>query len=111
AQELGRYGVRSNCVVPALARTRLSATGPGVADVIAEPEAGRLDVWDPANVPPLVAYLATASCPYTGATFHVQGGAIRLMEPWQLGRGVDREGRWTVTELAEALAPDAAGAS
>ena len=44
------------------------------------------DVWDPANVSPLVAYLATADCPFTGATFFVQGGTVQLMEPLADGR-------------------------
>jgi NAD(P)-dependent dehydrogenase (short-subunit alcohol dehydrogenase family) len=104
AQELVRYGVRSNCVVPA-ARTRLTATVPGLGDMVAAPPDDRFDVWDPANVSPMVAYLATEGCPFNGKTFFVQGGAVRLFEPWGVGDGVEREGRWTVEELAEVLAP------
>jgi NAD(P)-dependent dehydrogenase (short-subunit alcohol dehydrogenase family) len=44
AQELGRYGVRSNCVCPA-ARTRLSETAPGIGTMIAAPADDRFDVW------------------------------------------------------------------
>src|SRR5215203_3683586 len=58
AQELGRYGVRVNCIAPA-ARTRLTEATPGLGEVVAAPSEG-FDVWDPANVSPLVAYLATA---------------------------------------------------
>ena len=104
AQELVRYGVRSNCVVPA-ARTRLTETVPGLGDMVAAPPDDRFDVWDPANVSPMVAYLATEGCPFNGKTFFVQGGAVRLFEPWGVGDGVEREGRWTVEELAEVLAP------
>jgi NAD(P)-dependent dehydrogenase (short-subunit alcohol dehydrogenase family) len=104
AQELVRYGVRSNCVVPA-ARTRLTETVPGLGDMVAAPPDDRFDVWDPANVSPMVAYLATEDCPFNGKTFFVQGGAVRLFEPWGVGDGVEREGRWTVDELAEVLAP------
>ena len=46
AQELGRYGVRCNCVCPS-ARTRLSETAPGVGDMIAAPDDDRFDVWSP----------------------------------------------------------------
>src|SRR4051812_48803833 len=46
AQELGHYGVRSNCIVPA-ARTRLTEATPGLGDVVAPPADG-FDVWDPA---------------------------------------------------------------
>jgi NAD(P)-dependent dehydrogenase (short-subunit alcohol dehydrogenase family) len=104
AQELGRYGVRSNCVVPA-ARTRLTEAVPGLGDMVAPPPDDRFDLWDPANASPLVAYLATQACPFTGGTFFVQGGSVRLFEPWRLGDGVERDGQWTVDELAAALAP------
>ena len=110
AQELARYGVRSNCVCPA-ARTRLSETAPGIGSMIAAPADGRFDVWDPANISPLVAYLSTASCPFNGTTFYAQGGAVKVVAPWTFGEGVERDGRWTVGELADALEPLAARAS
>lgn len=103
AQELARYGVRSNCIAPA-ARTRLTEATPGLGEVIQPPKDG-FDVWDPANVSPLVAYLATPGCPFTGETFFVQGGAVKLMEPWRIAEGVEREERWSVSDLASALAP------
>ncbi len=54
ADELGRYGVRANAIAPA-ARTRMTESTPGLADAIAEPEdVSRFDVWNPANVSPLV---------------------------------------------------------
>ena len=52
-------------------------------------------MWDPANVSPLVAYLATEDCPITGRTFLVQGGTIRMMEPWSFGDRLDRDDRWS----------------
>jgi NAD(P)-dependent dehydrogenase (short-subunit alcohol dehydrogenase family) len=104
AQELGRYGVRSNCVCPA-ARTRLSESAPGIGSMIAPPADDRFDVWDPANVAPLAAYLATADCPFTGTTFYIQGGAVKLVQPWSFGDGIERDGRWTVDDLRAGLAP------
>jgi NAD(P)-dependent dehydrogenase (short-subunit alcohol dehydrogenase family) len=103
AQELSRYGVRSNCIAPA-ARTRLTEATPGLSDVIQAPaDGGQFDVWDPANVSPLVAYLATADCQVTGATFFVQGGTVRIMEPWRMGERIERGTRWTVADLATEL--------
>ena len=61
------------------------------------------DVWDPANVSPLVAYLATADCPFTGETFYVQGGTVKLMQPWSMGEGIEQDERWTVAGLKDAL--------
>ncbi|HEX9995459.1 MAG TPA: SDR family oxidoreductase [Acidimicrobiales bacterium] len=108
AQELARYGVRSNCIAPA-ARTRLTESTPGLSDIVQAPEdAARFDVWDPANVSPLVAYLATEDCPFTGKTFFSQGGTVKVMEPWRMGDGVERDDRWTVEGLADALRPFAA---
>ena len=99
AQELARYGVRSNCIAPA-ARTRLTEATPGLGEVVAAPTEG-FDVWDPANVSPLVAYLATETCEVTGRTFFVQGGTVRVMEPWRMGERLERSGRWTIEELAQ----------
>ena len=106
AQELARYGVRSNCIAPA-ARTRLTEATPGLGDVVAAPTDG-FDLWDPANVSPLVAYLATADCPVTGRTFFIQGGTVRVMEPWRMGERLEQDTRWTIDGLGEAL-PDILG--
>ena len=101
AQELARYGVRSNCIAPA-ARTRLTEATPGLGEVVAAPADG-FDLWDPANVSPLVALLATADCDITGRTFFVQGGTVRVMEPWRMGERIERDARWTIDELRAAL--------
>ena len=103
AQELSRYGVRSNCIAPA-ARTRLTEATPGLGEVVAAPAEG-FDIWDPANVSPLVAYLASADCDITGRTFFVQGGTVRVMEPWRMGERLEREDRWTIDALAKELPP------
>jgi NAD(P)-dependent dehydrogenase (short-subunit alcohol dehydrogenase family) len=100
AKELVRYGVRSNAIAPA-ARTRLTEATPGLGDVVKAPEdASQFDVWDPANVSPFVAYLATADCPFTGEAFLVQGGVVQRFQPWWLAEKIDKGDRWTVAELA-----------
>jgi hypothetical protein len=57
------------------------------------------DVWDPANVSPLVAYLATEDCPANGKVFFVQGGTVKLMTGWVMAEGIERHDRWTVADL------------
>jgi NAD(P)-dependent dehydrogenase (short-subunit alcohol dehydrogenase family) len=111
AHELGRYGVRVNCVVPA-ARTRLTSATPGLGDIVKAPANGAsFDIWDPANVSPLVGWLATEGCPATGKVFFAQGGSVRLMNPWTMGEGVDRPHRLTLSELDDGLAPMVGGAA
>jgi len=99
AQELIRYGVRVNCIAPA-ARTRLTEATPGLGDIVKPPEdAGAFDVWDPANISPLIAWLATEDCPVTGKTYFIQGGQVRLFQPWTMTATIEKQGRWTVDEL------------
>ena len=103
AKELSRYGVRVNAIAPA-ARTRLTESTPGLADMVAAPtEAGKFDVWDPANISPLVGWLATEGCEATGRVFFVQGGRVAVFEPWSMAADIDREGRWSVAELDTAM--------
>jgi NAD(P)-dependent dehydrogenase (short-subunit alcohol dehydrogenase family) len=103
AQEVGRYGVRSNTIAPA-ARTRLTEQTPGFEDMIKKPEdPSAFDSWDPANVSPLVAYLATEECPFTGTTFFVQGGVVRLFQPWTMTETIEKDDRWTVAELEKEM--------
>ena len=105
AQELARYGVRVNAISPA-ARSRMTDTVPGLAQMFAPPEdPGVFDPWDPANMSPFVAYLVSDRCEATGKVFSVQGGRIQLFEPWALGGTAEKNGRWTIEELAGAVPP------
>jgi NAD(P)-dependent dehydrogenase (short-subunit alcohol dehydrogenase family) len=105
AKELVRYGVRSNCIAPA-ARTRLTLSTPGLGEMIQAPEeGGAFDIWDPANISPVVAYLASATCAFNGETFFIQGGQVRIVKTWEFGEGVEQNERWSVADLATALQP------
>jgi len=103
AKELIRYNVKSNTIAPG-ARTRLTLATPGLENIM-RPQEGSFDQWDPANISPLVAYLATSDCAFTGETFLVQGGNVTMIESWARGECVDSGAKWTVSDLAEALAP------
>ncbi len=97
AKELGRYGVRVNAIAP-VARTRLTEGLVGDADPT---DPAVFDPMDPANVSPWVAYLATRGCPVTGRVFLVYGGRVQLFQPWAIVDGIDKDGRWTIEELAD----------
>jgi len=103
AKELARYHVKSNTIAPG-ARTRLTLATPGLEDIM-KPREGAFDMWDPANISPLVAYLASEQCAFSGETFLVQGGSVTMVESWARGAGVERDSKWTVSDLADALAP------
>jgi NAD(P)-dependent dehydrogenase (short-subunit alcohol dehydrogenase family) len=103
AKELQRYDVVSNCIAPG-ARTRLTLATPGLEDIMAAPDAG-FDNWDPANVSPLVAYLSTEGCPFTGETFYVKGGVVKRVKSWEMADRIEKSGAWTVEELADTMAP------
>ena len=100
AGELGRYGVKVNCLAP-IARTRMTLATPGLEDLLKAPEDGSFDKWDPANISPLVAYLATADCPFTGGVFHVGGNEVGLFKGFSLAEDdiIAADGRWTVGGL------------
>lgn len=103
AQELRQYGVRTNAIAPA-ARTRLTEAAPGLADIVRPPEEpGRFDIWDPSNVSPLAAALASSASDANGRVFYIQGGTIRLFEPWAMDAMIDHDRRWTVEELVEEI--------
>jgi NAD(P)-dependent dehydrogenase (short-subunit alcohol dehydrogenase family) len=102
AKELARYDVKVNCIAPA-ARTRMTLATPGLSDIMAAREGGGFDEWDPANVSPLVAYLASTACRFTGETFYVQGGVVQRVRSWEMAESVRNDKRWDVAELAAAL--------
>jgi NAD(P)-dependent dehydrogenase (short-subunit alcohol dehydrogenase family) len=100
AEELARYGITANALAPA-ARTRMTETV--FADSMKAPESG-FDIHDPANVAPLVTWLASAEArDVTGCVFEVKGGMIMIAEGWRDGPMIDRGSRWHPAEVGEAV--------
>ena len=96
--EGARHGVRSNAVSPS-ARTRLI---PGVDT--AAPAAAGFDPRDPANVSPLVAWLAAADCPANGQYFQVYGSRLLVLTLPQIAHDLlNPRGRWTLEDLDREL--------
>lgn len=99
AVEMSRFGVKLNAIAPA-ARTPM--TEQVFAQTMAKPESG-FDPMDPANVSPLVVWLASAECEVTGRVFEVEAGIISVADGWQHGPKQDRGDRWPVTEIGAAV--------
>jgi NAD(P)-dependent dehydrogenase (short-subunit alcohol dehydrogenase family) len=112
AAELDRYGVRVNAISPA-ARTRITETVPSMVQMFAPPEdPNAFDTWHPANISPLVVYLASPTCTLTGQVLGIQGNQVAQYQGWSIGPKFETDGRWTVDELERTLAglgPAAAG--
>jgi hypothetical protein len=65
-----------------------------------EPDNGELDLFSPANISPLVAYLATENCPITGRVYAVQRGVISRLAGWH---DVETDGPWLIDDIAARL--------
>lgn len=96
ARELGRYNVTVNCIAPR-ARTPMTEVNPKFA----KPESG-FDKYDPANVSPMVAFLASDhASDVSGQTFIVLGDQVHRIRPTEIAGSVVAGGRpWTVEALA-----------
>jgi 3-oxoacyl-[acyl-carrier protein] reductase len=96
AREMKKYNVTANVVCPR-ARTRMTETVAGAMDFMGGPE------WDPEQIAPMVAFLASDdAADVSGQVFVVWGTKVHLMQGWQLVATVDRgEGRWTPQELID----------
>ncbi|KAA1421820.1 SDR family oxidoreductase [Nocardioides humilatus] len=103
ADELERYGVRVNAIAP-IARTRLTLATPGMGAIFAvEPEEGEVDLFSPAQISPLVAWLATEKCPVNGKVFAVSGGSIQQLKGWSVEHTIETDDDWTLDGVAESL--------
>ena len=100
AQELAGLGVRANAIAPA-ARTRMVMASPSVDQLM--PRHAGFDRHLPDHVSPLIVYLASSLCHFTGRVFGVEGPDVALYQPWSADWLVTGTGQWQVEELAEAL--------
>ncbi|HAX24623.1 MAG TPA: short-chain dehydrogenase [Chloroflexi bacterium] len=114
ANSLDRYGVTSNAILP-YAATRMIDSTPRAEKV--REETGKLpselaigSEGDPANVAPMVTYLATDDAHnINGHFFGVGGYTVGLYSHWELAGVLQADRRWTVQELID-LFPKTIGA-
>ena len=100
ATELARYGVTANALAPS-ARTNMTTQVAEFAERMKTPEDGSFDHFDPANISPLVVWLASShSAHVTGKVFELEGGKISLVDAWRAGPVEDKKARWQPEELS-----------
>ena len=97
AQELASLGVRVNALAPA-ARTRMVKEAPGVLAMM--PESDGFDRHAPEHNAPLVAYLASDLCRFTGRVFAIEGPDVAIYRPFQVEKDWSATGPWTPEDLA-----------
>ncbi|MEO8450336.1 MAG: SDR family NAD(P)-dependent oxidoreductase, partial [Gemmatimonadota bacterium] len=95
-----KYGVRSNAISPS-ARTRMLDSIPGMTERFPKPTGPDAnDMFDPANMSPLVGWLAEAECPATSQIFHVIGNRVFVIAPPTIASEWVHDGnRWTPAAL------------
>jgi 3-oxoacyl-[acyl-carrier protein] reductase len=112
ARDLGRYGVTCNAIAPG-AQTRMTATVPDAARQLrARTQAAtpgpmsRVVEATPEHVAPMAVWLCTNDAwNVNGKIFHVAGGVIALAHEETPIQSLEKNGRWTVEELA-AIVPN-----
>lgn len=102
AGELAHLGVRVNAIAP-MARTRMTEAVDMLADVLRKPEHG-FDRIAAEHVSPMVTYLASSRCRFTGRVFGTEGDDIYLFDGFSAARHFNNAARqWTVETLETAL--------
>jgi NAD(P)-dependent dehydrogenase (short-subunit alcohol dehydrogenase family) len=111
AQDMNRYGVRSNAIAPS-GTTRLIGITRGIdIDEIAEPDQyEKFNPRDPGNCAPLAVWLASdLSRHVNGQVFFSQGTRVTHFNPWMPNGVVSVPGgdrKWDPEELNQALNTD-----
>ncbi|MCB1615812.1 MAG: SDR family oxidoreductase, partial [Pseudomonadales bacterium] len=103
AQLMIKYGITCNVIMPR-ARTDMTNTGPTAAMFAAPPEG--FDAFDPANVAPLVGYLASPEAGHiSGEVFVVWGPRVNIVQRPTLDVFYDNPegGKWTLEGLHNSL--------
>ncbi len=103
-REMEKYGVTANAIAP-VARTRLTVDAtPQTAAGMAQPKGGGFDRFNPANVAPLVAWLASDDAKDVhGEVFRVGAGAVWLMLGWHSVGKVAQAAVWEPAALGTRL--------
>lgn len=104
ADELVRLGVGVNAVAPTAMTGMTEGLESYATQVREESARSGFDVGSPANISPVVVWLAgPRSEGVTGRVFTVKGGEISVAETWVKGPTLVKQGRWEAAELDDVL--------
>jgi NAD(P)-dependent dehydrogenase (short-subunit alcohol dehydrogenase family) len=106
ANSLARYNVTSNAILPYAATRMIDSTPRGQAFMQEHgkppSEAAEGTEGDPANVAPMVTYLASDDAQHiNGHFFGVRGFNVQLYSHWEIAGVLGAERRWEPAEIAE----------
>jgi NAD(P)-dependent dehydrogenase (short-subunit alcohol dehydrogenase family) len=109
ARDLGKYGVTVNVISPT-AGTRMTSTIGNSSVPVRASSGGGADVdftaeeLGPDYIAPMVVYLCTDEAKdINGQMFQVRGADISLLNNPFAVRTMEKDGRWTVDEIAELM--------
>jgi NAD(P)-dependent dehydrogenase (short-subunit alcohol dehydrogenase family) len=107
--ELGRYGVRANCVGPGGATRMVAQAMPGMT-VTPPEEYTEFDNMNPGNSAPAVVWLASDEAAHvTGQVLRLVGNNLAIYRPWQMGEqflAKDKEGnpkQWDPADIGRIM--------
>ncbi|MFB1298551.1 SDR family oxidoreductase [Mycobacterium sp. pW049] len=104
SDELARLGITVNAIAPSALTQMTEGLDTYVAAMAEIKERTGFDAGSPANIAPIVVWLASAeAADVTGRVFNVKAGSISVAEGWVKGPGVSRDARWDPAELGEVI--------
>ena len=102
-REMARYGVTANTIAP-VARTRMTLEGVPNSMFGGDQEKAQFDPFSPANVAPVVAWLASDDAKDVhGEVFRSGLGGVWLMKGWSTASLVYQKATWDPAELGAKL--------
>ena len=107
--ELGRYGVRANCIGPGGFTRMVGVARPDI-EIKQPDEYEEFTPMNPGNSAPAVVFLASdESKPLTGQVLRMVGNSLCVYKPWEMGEefyATDKEGnatQWDPTDIGRIL--------
>jgi len=100
ADELKRLGITVNAIAPSALTQMTEGLDDYVTRMAEIRERTGFDAGSPANIAPIVVWLASAEAQeITGRVFNVKGGLISVAETWVAGPSAEKQERWDPLEL------------